>query len=234
MNRFYGIALLLILTFSAYAQSSDNSSKPFQPDIKGDLVVDYGFNLMFDQPSELPSSWWGSNSLGVYYTKRMRISDHLSFYPGVGLGWEKYGFKSNGTWLPSDDGSVSLDSLSGVSLAKNKIVVNYLDIPLEIRIHPSGTVDGEGWFIGIGVIGGVRFSSHTKIRYFKGGGANKDKVYNDLGLAMFRYGAQVRIGFKSFNFFYKYYFSNLFSDNDQFDGSPNPNVCTAGMSISLF
>lgn len=234
MKRVFGISLLLVLTFSAYSQLGDTRAKPKQPDLKGDLLLDFGFTLMSDQPEQLPSHTWGSNSVGLYYIHRLRLNDHISFYPGAGLTFDKYSFKNNGTWLRGSDGDVSLDSIGGgVNLTKNKLVVSYLEVPLEFRIHPLGTVNGEGWFIGMGVVGGLRFGAHTKIKFSRNGDDNKEKLYNDFGLSQFRYGFQVRFGFKSINLFYKQYLTDLFKDRDDFDDS-NPKAATIGISFSAF
>lgn len=234
MKRLFGISLLLLFTISAvYAQLGDPRERPKQPDLKGDLLLDFGFTLMSDQPDELPSHFWGSNSVGIYYIQRFRISDHFSFYPGVGFTFDKYSFSKNNTWLRSSDGTISLDSLDGINLTKNKLVVNYLEIPLEFRIHPLGTVNGEGWFIGLGAVGGLRMGAHTKTKYILDDETHKEKLYNDFGLSQFRYGFQARFGFKTFHLFYKYYMSDLFSDRGEFEDY-NPGASTIGITFSGF
>lgn len=235
MKRFLGISLLVFLTISAaYAQLGDPRSKPKQPDLKGDLLLDFGFTLMSDQPDNLPSHFWGSNSVGVYYIQRFRISDHFSFYPGAGFTFDKYSFKQNSNWLRADDGSISLDSLSGIDLTKNKLVVGYFEIPLELRIHPMGTVNGEGMFIGLGVVGGLRIGAHTKMKYILDNESHKEKLYGNFGLSRVRYGLQARVGFKTVHLFYKYYLSDMFSDNSDFDDDNNPGASTIGISFSGF
>lgn len=230
MKRISGIAILFILSVQLFAQSPD---RPKQPDFPGDLLLDFGFNFWTEQPDNLPTHMWGSNSFGIYYNHRMRISDYLSFYPAAGFTFDKFAFKDDFTWLRAADGTISLDTLTGVSLTKNKISSTYFEIPLELRIHPFETVKGEGFFIGLGAVGGFRIGTHTKIKYDLDDETYKEKLYDSFGINRFRYGVQARLGFKAFHFFGKMYLNDLF-ESAPGDGAANPRVFTVGASFSGF
>lgn len=235
MKRICGIALIFVFGFQVSAQES---ARPTQPNLPGDLMLDFGFSYWSKKLDQLPLKVLGSQSVGIYYTQRMRISDHLSFYPAVGVTFDKYSFDSNLTWR-NNQGVVSLDTIAASDDAaavidKNKLVVSYFEIPLEIRIHPSGTVKGEGWFIGIGAVAGLRFAAHTKVRYPVDGEKYKEKEFSDFGLERYRYGAQVRFGFKNIHLYYKTYFSDLFSNTSQFSDGKSPRASVIGINISGF
>lgn len=231
MKRTVGIAILLCLNLQVFSQDHD---RPKQPDLPGDLLLDFGFNRWSEQPDLFPSKIIGSNSIGIYYNNRFRFNDHISFYPAVGFTFEKFAFDDEFTWLQDADGTVTVDSLSGIiGVRKNKLVANYFEVPVEFRIHPLGTVNGEGWFIGLGAVGGVRFGAHTKFKYDLGDDTFKEKLYSDFNLSRFRYGMQARFGFKTFHIFYKMYFSNVF-DSDPYTNSGNPRLSTFGINFSGF
>lgn len=197
-------------------------------------MIDYGFNFWPETPDQLPTSFWGSNSVGIYLNSRVRFNDYISFHPGAGFTFEKYAFDDNYTWLRADDGTISLDSLSGVTLTKNKLVVNYFEIPLEFRIHPLGTVGGEGWFIGLGAVGGIRLGApHTKVKYDLGDNTVKEKLYDDFNVSRLRYGLQARFGFKTFHVYYKTYLSEVFTTAPDASGK-NPLPFTIGVTFSGF
>ena len=230
MKRICGVAFLLTLTFTAFSQ---DNSRPKQPDLPGDLMLDFGFNFWTQKPDALPTRMWSSNSFGIYYNSRVRFNDYISFYPSVGFTFEKYGFDDNQTWLRDSNGDISLDSIGGVTLTKNKLVANYFEVPVEFRIHPLGTVGGEGWFIGLGAIGGIRVGSpHTKIKYNEGDNSIKEKLYDDFNVNRFRYGLQARFGFKTFHVYYKTYLNNVFTSSP--DGTKNPQTYTLGVTFSGF
>lgn len=231
MKRLFGIAILLSLSLNTLAQDSD---RPKQPDLPGDLLLDFGFNVWSETPDLFPTKFMGSNSFGIYYNKRFRFSDYISFHPAAGFTVDKIAFEGTATWSRQDDGTVAIDSLVGVGIRKNKLVTNYFEIPVEFRIHPLGTVNGEGWFIGLGAVGGVRIGSNTKIKYDVSDDATiKEKLFDGFDQARFRYGVQARFGFKTVHLFYKMYFSDQFN-NEPSPGAGNPRVMTFGINFSGF
>ena len=209
------------------------------PDLKGDLMLDLGLNYWVgDQDT---TSAWKSKSMGIYYTNRKRISDKFSFYPAIGIGIEKYGFQKN-FHLVNNDGSVEVSALDGV-IKRNQLVVTYFDVPLELRFHPKSTIEGEGFFVGAGVIGGLKLSAHTKIRYTQDGHKRTEKFRSNFGLNDFRYGMQVRFGWKGVSFFFKRYFSETFRHDQQLVDSDldliddqffNPTTTTIGINFTGF
>lgn len=231
MRRISGIAIvLLFISISCFSQEK---VKPKQPDLPDDLVLDFGFNFLNKQPESFPSHFWGSNSVGIYYNKRYRINDYIAFHPSVGFTFEKYSFNSKATWLRDEDGIVSLDSLPNVSFEKNKLVTNWIEVPLEFRIHPLKTVKGEGWFIGLGGVVGYNIGAHTKIKFHNGDNEVKEKLYDGIGLEPLRYGLQARLGFKTFHVFYKTYLNNMFKTAPD-DSGINPKAFTIGVTFSGF
>lgn len=231
MRRIFGVVILTVfISVNSFAQ---DDTRPKQPDLPGDIMLDFGFNFWDNQPDNLPAHAWGSNSFGIYYNQRVRFNDHISMHLTPGFTFEKYSFNSTYSWLNQQNGTVSLDSLTGVAMEKNKLVANYLEIPVEFRIHPLGTVNGEGWFIGLGFIGGARIGAHTKVKYNLGDNTVKEKVYDDFGINSFRYGYQIRFGFKSFHLFYKSYLNDVFKSAPSADGVL-PRAFTFGMTFSGF
>lgn len=228
MKRFCGVVLMLLFVGFLSAQDKD---RPTQPDLPGDFMIDYGFSFWNKKLPDLSTKAIGSNSVSLYYNRRFELNSHFSFNPAVGFGFEKYSLASQYTWV-NESGVISLDTISGVFLTKNKLMATYFEVPLEIRYHPLGTVKGEGWFIGVGVLGGLKMGSHTKIKYDVAGETYKEKLYDSFDLTSYRYGLQFRFGFRSIHFYYKTYLSDLFSKSP--DGTRIPQGSTIGINISGF
>lgn len=231
------ISALFLFTFFLSVQAQDRRFA--QPDLPGDLMLDIGLNYWTNERDTLAN--FGSKSLGVYYTKRFKISNNLSFYPGVGLGFEKYSFKKNYHYA-NVDGNIQLDSLNGL-MKKNKLAVTYFDVPLELRFHPKGTIEGEGFFVGAGVFGGLKMGAHTKLKYEQGDAKRKEKLRDNFGLEDYRYGYIIRVGWKGINFYYRRTMSQLFQDGQQQlnpdlttpKGRPyNPQISTFGINFTGF
>lgn len=223
----------LLVVFVSFFANAQDTSKPQQPDLKGDLQVDFGLNFWTKQPANLPDRMWGSQSFTISYTQRFRISDRLSFHPTAGFSFENYAFNSNYTWMRNTDGSIGFRNLVDVEILRNRLNVNYFDIPLEIRIHPLRTVAGEGWFIGLAPVAGIRLGAHTDFKYQIDEVKTREQLYSDFNIDRFRYGAQGRFGFRTFHLFYKMYFNDLFTDTSDL-GGVSPTVYTIGINFSGF
>lgn len=237
MRYVYGV-LLTLLVMTASAQ--DGSFK--RPDIPGELMVDVGFNVWSSMPGALERKTWASKSIALYYTKRKPLSGKLSFNYGVGLGLEKMSLGDSSTLISNRlVGSGANQTLEPVlisplsdtlAFSKNKLATTYLDIPVEFRFHPMGTEEGEGLFIGVGGIVGLRLNSHTKQKYDYQGETVRDKVSGKYNLNSFRYGYQVRLGFRGVHFFYKRFVSDVFKDS--FEDGTRPVMTTVGINVTGF
>jgi len=226
MKYLFG-SLLVLISLGLFAQDEKEFARP---DLPGELMVDLGFNVWSSMPGLLEKDLWPSKSAGIYYSKRKELNNKFSFYYGIGLGLEKIGI-GDSTTLISNDSVTVVDIPAGLNYDKNKLAITYLDIPLEIRFHPKGTEEGEGFFIGAGAIVGLRMTSHTKWKYEEEGETVKQKISGKYNLNSIRYGAQVRFGFKGVHLFYKKYFSPVFKDS--YEGS-NPTMTTFGINFTGF
>ncbi len=244
MKYIYG-ALFFLLVVSVSAQDKSAQDNLKRPDIPGELMVDVGFNVWSSMPSALKRKTWSSKSIALYYTKRKAISGKISFNYGIGLGMEKMSLgdsstlesrflDNNGTPNDADDDVVLPVHIvpNFQNFSKNRLATTYLDIPVEFRFHPMGTEEGEGLFLGVGGIVGVRVNAHTKWKYEKEGETTKQKISGGFNLNAFRYGYQVRGGYRGIHFFYKRYVSSVFKDS--FSDGSNPVMTTIGINLTGF
>ncbi len=230
MRYIYGV-LLVCLVMSASAQDGLK-----RPDIPGELMVDVGFNVWSSMPGALERRTWASKSIAIYYTKRKAFSKKLSFNYGIGLGMEKMSLGDSSTLFSNQ---IVDDTVRSVVIgpntdnySKNKLATTYLDIPVEFRFHPLGTEDGEGLFLGVGGIVGLRLNAHTKWKYDLNGETVREKNSGKFNLNSFRYGYQVRAGFRGVHIFYKRFVSPVF--NDAFEDGSNPVMTTVGINVTGF
>ena len=240
MKYIYGV----LLTLFVLGVSAQDEGGLKRPDIPGELMVDVGFNVWSSMPGPLERRTWSSKSIAFYYTKRKAFGKKLSLNYGIGLGLEKMSLgdsstlassflNDNGTPETEDDFIESVRIVPNeASFDKNRLAMTYLDIPVEFRYHPFGTEDGEGLFLGVGGIIGLRLKSHTKWKYENNGETVRDKITGRFNLNAFRYGYQVRAGFRGVHFFYKRYVSPVF--RDRFEDGFNPVMTTVGINVTGF
>jgi hypothetical protein len=248
MRNFLLLSITILFSFESFAiTGSKNALKPLQiektelasPDIPGSMVVDIGFMNLSNPDDAMNTSFWGSKSFGVYYMKPMPINDKMTFNVSLGIGSEKYAFDSDITLGHGIDPNnlnreiTTIDTL-GFSARKSKLATTYLDLPIELRFGFGGN-PSDGGFFAIGAMAGILIDGHTKIKYEENGRNVINKVKDDFGLSNFRYGLSGRLGFRGFNLYYKHYFSKLFSNGEQPQGTTaEPNPWAMGISFNLF
>jgi hypothetical protein len=70
----------------------------------------------------------------------------------------------------------------------------------------------QGFKIGVGVYGGYRLGSHSKIKFRQNDETDKDKEHSSFYLNNWRYGLRMRMGIKSLDLFFNYDLNELFSE----------------------
>ncbi len=164
------------------------------------------------------SSYRGSNYLDINHNKSLEVNINLLKYSiglqknhrdiglvtGLGLNFNDYRF-SNPFTIRNQDGYIVPIPISDPNLQKSKLSTGYLTVPLLLEFHVP---NGSGLWISMGVIGGLKMGSHTKVEI----NGTKNKDHNDFNISPFRGGSTVRLGYKGFNIYGTYYFTPFFKD----------------------
>jgi|WetSurMetagenome_2_1015567.scaffolds.fasta_scaffold58234_1 hypothetical protein len=128
----------------------------------------------------------------------------------LGFNFNNYRFDNNGTITKNSSTGITEwePNTSGYDYEKSKLATIYATVPviLEAQIPLS---NGHPLNFGVGVIGGIKLGSHTKVVY-EHNGRQKDKVHDDFNLNLLRYGVTARAGYKMMQFYGTYYLSPLF------------------------
>lgn len=213
------------------AQQKD---RPSQPDFPGEIMLDFGLNGLSDRGNDLALKAWPSKSFGIYYNRIFMLSQKFAFSPSLGLAFEQYAFEEDMNFQEDGDRNVTFSDIDDVSVKKNKLAVNYLELPVEFRFYPTKSVAGEGLFIGLGGVAGLRINARTKIKYTTADDETRvEKLRDTFGLNNVRYGVQARFGIKGINVFYKQYFSTLFKSG-RAPGEKDATAYTIGVNITGF
>ncbi|MEQ6121149.1 outer membrane beta-barrel protein [Reichenbachiella sp. MALMAid0571] len=233
----YTLILLFVLFANIVIASGkdDDDDKKSVPDLPGVILIDFGFNFFQSAPSDLDINWFKSKSFGMYYMKSYKMGKKMSFDPAIGISFEKYGFskeRSIGYETTGTTTELSIIDLSGYDkVKKSQLAMNYIDIPLQLRYYlKSNDVKGSA-YVSVGAIASLLIESHTKVKFKDDGRDQTTKHRDNFEMNKLRYGLQGRFGFGSVNFFYKYYFSNLFNSNGPV-GATDITTNTIGISIS--
>lgn len=96
-----------------------------------------------------------------------------------------------------------------VAFRKNKLVTNYLQVPVLIRFETSPHHTSRNVYCSLGGYVGYLVRSHTK--QVVSGSGDKRKSFDDFNLNKFQYGAQFELGYQGFSIYCKRSFSTLTS-----------------------
>lgn len=209
----HSIKTSLFIAFSIFflrSAWSQESNRPEQPDVPGDISFDFGLAALSNSPAYFGNDLWPSRAIGLHYAFSYKLSDRLVFTPSLGFGFERLGLRNNVNFLEDASNIYQIDTVENLTLKKNMLVYTYLEMPLEVKYYPFRTVNGEGFFIGVGGVIGYRIGSQTKIKYDINEESRVDRHKADFGMNDLRYGLQAHVGWKPFSIFYKHYFSDLF------------------------
>ena len=239
------LIILLIIVGIGTAQAQGNSQenqKPStpSPDFPGSLIFEYGLNYLINPTHEMRTNPWKSATINVYYMYPIQLGDsRFSVNPGIGVGSEKFGFEDDVTLFDS----VKYTLLKNISdlphfanvgnVSQTQLVANYIDFPLEFRVHLRKDDHKRSWFLGVGGKIGVNFDAKTKIKYSEYGNSKTFKDKYHFNINSFRYGFIARIGIGPFSAWYYYSGSDLFRGNKAVN-MINPSMWSFGLSLATF
>lgn len=125
------------------------------------------------------------------------------------------------------------DFSSSYSTRKSMLVMNYLDIPVELRFSTNPDDPARSFKIGVGGRVGYLINAHTKIRYRENGEIKKLKDQQDFNLNRFRYSIFMKVYIGNFNLFGYYNLNPLF-ENNKGPGQTKAQTYTIGIALSSF
>lgn len=253
MKKIFVYLLTFTIALSAYAGEQNNPAgsgdKPAdhlgpmkirkrtaRPDIPGTFLIDIGWNLVQSAPDNFETSVIGSRTLNMYYYYDIPVGNsNFVLMPGIGVGLDRFKFDNDITLSQGvdTDGNTVVsfvdlnDAFPTADIKKSQLIANYIDIPLEVRFYSNPSDKKRSFNVSVGGRAGIRFSSHTKLKYELNGDKVKTKDKQEFGLNRFRYGVTGRIGIGGFNLFY---YQSL---SEMFDGGPSGTVDTSNITVGL-
>ena len=239
--------LILLLFVSAVSASfAQDSTEPLpkrstpSPDFPGSLVFEYGLNYLTNPTNSMRTNPWKSITLNVYYMYPVKIGDsRFSVNPGIGVGSEKFGFEDPVTFYDS----IGFTLLTNIAdhprysnlgeVKKSQFIANYIDFPLEFRVHLFKDDHDRSLFLAVGGKVGINFYAKTKIKYSEFGSNKIEKDKYHFNVNSFRYGLVTRLGYGPINTWFYFSGSEMFRGNKT-PNMNNPGMWSFGLSLSTF
>ncbi len=178
----------------------------------------------------------GALSRGVglhfFYDIPMVKSELVSF--AIGVGWNNSNYYTKALFVTDTIGNtVPVMFDESQSVQRNKLVLNYLEVPLEFRFRTKPNQKGNSVKVAVGFKGGYQFANHTKyigddylldqnnqVSFVDGENEIKVKRYRYSNLSSLQYGPTFRIGYGNINLEAYYGLGTIFQDGSGPEGSP--------------
>lgn len=134
--------------------------------LNGFLTPDFGLNMPHDY---LDLRMEKSIVVNLnFYEQNIPLNKNRTFgiVSGLGLSWNNYRFEDN-VMLRNENKKVIGYYIHDVGMKKSKLVNSYLTLPVFFELQTNATKRKEKAHIAVGVIGGWRFASHSKLYYLE-------------------------------------------------------------------
>ncbi|NMH28599.1 porin family protein [Flavobacterium silvaticum] len=214
--------ILLFISASVFSQidSTKIASEKFVPDFtavdslyrEDQFYFSFTYNILTSIPKKLNQNKF-SLGLSGGFLRDFPLNKQRNFALAIGLGYTLQNYNYN--LKVSESNSVITYSYVDEDsfYDKNKLSVNYVDIPLEIRWRTSVPESHKFWRVYTGFKFSYLFYSRSK---FTGDGG-KNLVVNNPDLSKLRMSAYVSAGYNTWNFYACYGFTPIF-DNGSIEG----------------
>lgn len=155
-------------------------------------------------------------------------SRHVGLVTGLGVEFNNFRFDNNIT-LKQENGVTLPDyqyENQNIKLSKSKLYTCYLNVPLLVEFQMGRH---NNFFINVGVVGGWRIGTHTKIKASDPRLNGKFKDNGNFNLRNFHYGYTLNFGYNHFAISATYYRSTLFKDQK----GPRVQQINVGLALIL-
>jgi hypothetical protein len=220
---------------------TDHGFNFWYDDFSGHWVgVDFGFNYFYKPDytgylSEfMKNELLYSNTTYINFIQQSIGLQHnrntIGLVTGLGLYFQSYRLEKNTTIQRMANGRIEPQTLYFDQNQKSKLSIVSLMVPLlaEFQI-PVNHYKNRIYFSG-GAYGGLRLSSHTKIKYRVEGKKEKLKTPGHYSLQDFKYGLMVRAGYRWVNVFAACELTPLFKE----EKGPKLTPVTFGITLISF
>lgn len=214
--RFFASVIFALFALQVSAQTVDTTAIAPMPEIKGyterdslyredQFYVSFTYNILSNTPDKVTQNKFSAGfTMGFVRDFPINEDRTLSIAPGIGYGLQNFNYNL----IVNGDSVIPKYELISDSTyyEKNKLSLNYLEIPIEFRWRNSTIESHKFWRIYTGVKFGYLFYSRAK---FVGDGG-KTLIVNNEDLNRFRYSVYLAGGYNTWNAYIQYGLNPIF------------------------
>ena len=186
------------------------------------LFVDVTWETWLNPPSDI--DFEPARNRGITFSSLFRLDggdNKVGIAPGIGFSSANVHTNVK-AWSFDDEGAIEA-TWQNPDYKKNKVVLSYVEVPLEVQYRAKDK--HESFKAALGIKGGWLVDLHTKRK--KDNGDKIKQKFRDP-FQDYRYGTYLRIGYGSFHVFGHLGLSSIFEP----DQAPNTQSLSVGISLS--
>lgn len=165
-----------------------------------------------DNYSFLDHEVWKTHTIGLDVLQfGVRFNSNFKIMLAAGLDWNHIRLKRKDITILADSPVLDYTEDPNLKLKKNRFSNRYLRIPLYFEFRSNESKDNKRFSFVAGPEVGFLIDGKLKQKSETG---EKTKVKDDFNFEKFRYGANARIGYGCAGLFFKYYFNDVFAENE--------------------
>jgi len=210
------IVLLFILTLNAVAQTTDIAAAPVSdtiitPDPKyreDQFYASVTYNLMQGKPTGY-RQYSVSTGVSLGFLRDIPLNKRRNHAIAIGLGYSYNNIKHN-LLVGEQNGENIYYTTSKTSFDKNKLVLQYLELPIELRWRNSNDTTHQFWRVYTGVK--LSYLFYDKAQN-EPDGNTLYKIKDDPNMNKFSAGVYIAAGYNTWNFYAYYGLTPIYDGN---------------------
>lgn len=220
--RFFSLLILFFCVLPLQAQIEEEEVKPemdslapvADPKYREDqFYATLTYNLMQGVPQGY-TQYSFSTGISVGFLRDMPVNKRRNHSVALGLGYSYNNIKHN--LVVSDvNGQNTYETKSQTDFERNKLVLHYLEVPLELRWRNSDSISHKFWRVYAGFK--VSYLFYDKAQYQESATVDY-KITGDANLNKLLYGTYLSVGWNTWNFYAYYSLNPLYNNVTMING----------------
>lgn len=202
--------LFLFVISALNAQSNDTIKSTGY--LEDQIYVSFTINSLVNKPNEVTRNGL-SNSFELGFIKDISLNKSGDFALGLGLGYGRNTYFQN--IKIEEVNNITEFQIATGNFKNNKFSTHTLDVPFEVRWRTSTIDKYKFWRIYAGAK--LSYVIGSNARFKESGNTVKVKGISEIN--KWQYGLKLAAGYGTWNFYFYYGLSNIFS-NANLNGSP--------------
>ncbi|WP_159799706.1 porin family protein [Flavobacterium sp. MK4S-17] len=230
--------LFQLLFVSAFAQELPEEGQPVEIDSlapvadpkyrEDQFYATISYNLMQGKPGGYSQNSF-STGLSFGFLRDMPVNEKRTYAIAAGLGYSYNNIKHN-LKVTQGGGDTFYEIVPEGDFDKNKLVLHYLELPIEFRWRNSNAISHKFARIYTGFK--VSYLFADKAQFYSGDGDIKIKGNDDLN--KFIYGAYISVGWNTWNFYAYYSLNPIFSADAKFADGEKVNLNSLKLGLAFY